>query len=80
MTQFKVAAPEAGFSGAVGHIQFANGTAVIDDEANPAELAYCRSAGYAVEEADAPKGEPADMPETKSAPARRAPVKKESDK
>jgi hypothetical protein len=78
--KYNVTAPEAGFSGAVGHIQFAKGTAVIDDEANPAELAYCRQAGYAVEDADGPKGEQADMPETKSAPARRAPVKKESDK
>ena len=75
--KYNVTAPEADYSGAVGNIQFAKGHAVIDDEQNPSELAYCRGAGYLVEEADEPK--PADKSETKSAPARRAPAKKESD-
>lgn len=84
MTQFKVTAPEAGYDGTVGKVQFDDGTAVINEDTHPGELAYCRGAGYRVEEADEPKAKPAgEAPadaETKSAPARRTPAKKESDK
>lgn len=50
MAIYIVSAPEAGHSGKVGNVEFHGGKAVIDDERNPAELAYCRSAGYLVEE------------------------------
>lgn len=85
MAQFKVTAPEANYDGNVGNVQFTDGSAVIDEDTHPNELAYCKSAGYLVEEADS-KSTPAaedERPakaETKSTPSRRAPVKKESDK
>lgn len=50
MTTYIVSAPEAGYAGKVGDVSFSGGKAVIDDERNPAELAYCRNAGYLVEE------------------------------
>lgn len=53
MSVFKVTAPEAGYSGPVGKVQFRDGSAEIDDERNPAELNYCRNAGYLVEEVGA---------------------------
>lgn len=53
MAKFIVSAPEAAYAGTVGNVQFRDGKAEIDDERNPAELAYCRSAGYRVDEADA---------------------------
>lgn len=85
MTQFNVTAPEAGYDGKVGNVQFTDGKAVINEDTHPNELAYCKGAGYLVEEADQPKDDkPADeqpaQAETKSAPTRRATAKKESDK
>ena len=50
--KFKVTAPAADYNGRTGNVQFSNGVAVIDDEANPMELAYCRGAGYSVEPAE----------------------------
>lgn len=82
--KYKVTAPEAAYDGNVGNVQFTDGSAVIDEDTHPNELAYCRTAGYRVEEADGeePKQaeKPAEKTETKSAPARRAPAKKEGEK
>ena len=46
-----IKAPVAEFNGIVGGVQFANGEAETD---NPAVLAYCKAAGYTIED-----GEPA---------------------
>lgn len=71
MTQYQVTAPEADYSGPVGKVQFTNGTATIDDERNPAELAYCRGAGYVVEEPETGEPDPDGPfdPSANSAPA-----------
>jgi hypothetical protein len=50
MGKFIVSAPEAGYEGKVGKVEFHGGKAVIDEDTHPGELAYCRSAGYLVEE------------------------------
>jgi hypothetical protein len=50
MAKFNVSAPEADYAGTVGKVQFRGGKAVIDEDRNPAELAYCRNAGYLVED------------------------------
>jgi hypothetical protein len=71
MAKFTVHTPEAGWSGEVGNVTFTGGAAIIDDQVNAAELAYCRTAGYQVDPADEPE------PETK-APARRASAKKDT--
>lgn len=52
MTQYKVTAPSGDYDGNVGKVGFTGGVAVIDEARNPAELAYCRGAGYLVEPAD----------------------------
>lgn len=49
MAKFNVTTPAPGHTGAVGKVHFVDGAAVIDDETNPAELAYCRAQGYGVE-------------------------------
>jgi hypothetical protein len=67
MTQYNVTAPEAGYDGTVGKVQFSDGSAVIDDAAHPGELAYCRGAGYRVEETGEPKAEQAATPDGKPA-------------
>jgi hypothetical protein len=51
MAIFKVTAPAAGYEGMVGNVRFVDGEASIDEDRNPAELAYCRGAGYRVEDA-----------------------------
>jgi prepilin-type processing-associated H-X9-DG protein len=71
MAQFNVTTPEAGHNGNVGNVLFADGSAVVDDTVNAAELAYFRGAGYGVTEVEP------DEPEQKKAPARRAATKKE---
>lgn len=50
MARYKVTAPEAAYDGSVGKVQFSDGVAVIDEDTHPNELAYCKSAGYLVEE------------------------------
>jgi hypothetical protein len=52
MATFNVTTPNQGYSGPVGAVQFHDGHAVIDGDRYPAELAYCRGAGYHVEEID----------------------------
>jgi hypothetical protein len=85
MAKFQVTAPAGGYNGTVGNVQFHDGHAVIDNEKNPAELAYCRNAGYLIEDADGNPAEAAqdkaeaEKTDTKPAP-RRAPAKKEADK
>lgn len=64
MTRFNVHAPEADYDGKVGDVKFADGKAVIDEDAHPAVLAYCRTAGYHVEEAGEPEADPIPGPET----------------
>jgi hypothetical protein len=49
MATFNVTAPNAEYDGMVGKVVFREGKAVIDEERNPGELAYCRNAGYLVE-------------------------------
>lgn len=58
MATFNVTAPEAAYAGTVGKVQFHDGKATIDEGAHPAELAYCRSAGYGVEEVSTAGDEP----------------------
>jgi len=58
MAKFKVTAPTADYSGKTGEVQFADGVAIVDDEANPMELAYCRTAGYSVEPVEPAGDEP----------------------
>ena len=50
MATFKIQAPNRAYTGTVGDVAFAKGDALVDDEKNPAELAYFRSAGYVVDE------------------------------
>jgi hypothetical protein len=66
--KFKVTAPVADFDGKTGDVNFSAGIAIIDDEANPMELAYCRTAGYSVE----PVEEPAPAKTPRKAPAKPA--------
>lgn len=74
MAKFNVTAPEPAYGGTVGSVQFTDGKAVIDEDTNPGELAYCRAQGYAVEAVEQPAD--AESTEEKKAPARRAAVKK----
>lgn len=76
MAKFKVTAPEPEYAGKVGKVQFHDGVATIDEDTHPAELAYCRQAGYLVEpveddekkadDADEPKAEESEADEPKS--------------
>lgn len=50
MGQFTVTTPKPGEDTKVGNVSFAGGVAVIDEDAHPSELAYCRAAGYGVAE------------------------------
>lgn len=50
MTTYKIQAPNRAYTGTVGDVAFAKGDALVDDEKNPAELAYFRGAGYVVDE------------------------------
>lgn len=62
MTTYKVTAPNRDFTGERGGVAFAKGEATIDEQ-HAAELAYFRSAGYAVEEQPEAGGEPvAELP------------------
>jgi hypothetical protein len=68
--KFKVTAPVADFDGKTGDVNFSAGIAIIDDEANPMELAYCRTAGYSVEPIeDEPAAKPAARPKAPAKPA-----------
>jgi hypothetical protein len=58
MGQFLVTTPVPGFTGDVGNVRFTDGVALIDDETDAAALAYCRSAGYTVEDPAEPDAEP----------------------
>jgi hypothetical protein len=71
MAKFNVTAPEPAYGGTVGNIQFADGRAVIDEDTNPGELAYCRAQGYAVEAVEAEQVEvKAPAKTTRKAPAK----------
>ena len=69
MARYRVTTPAAGHTGQVGTIHFADGRAEVDSEAHEASLAYCRQAGYTVEElggdgkTDAERGTAAAAPE-----------------
>jgi hypothetical protein len=65
MAQFLVSTPVPGFTGDVGKVRFTDGVALIDDETDAAALAYCRAAGYTVED----PAEPAAEPEPEADPA-----------
>lgn len=58
MAQFLVTTPVPGFTGDVGKVRFTDGVALIDDETDAAALAYCRAAGYTVEDPTGPEPEP----------------------
>ncbi len=76
MAKFQVKTPVPDYSGTLGGIQFHNGTAIVDEDTHPAELAYCQ-AKYVVEpydgsepaaaEAEAAAGEAASAMPRKSA-------------
>lgn len=61
-----IKAPVAEFNGTVGGVQFANGAAETN---NAAVIAYCEAAGYTVEHAPEPKGNPEKDPEPEKTPA-----------
>lgn len=61
MTTYRITTPVPGYTGNVGAIAFANGTAYINDE-QAAALAYFRDQGYLVEDTSAlaaDQGDPA---------------------
>jgi hypothetical protein len=68
MALVKVSTPVPDYSGSVGGVHFANGQALVDDEAHAAEVGYFRRSGYTVE--DAAEAAPAveDDPEEPPAP------------
>ncbi|MES2211208.1 MAG: hypothetical protein V4515_13670 [Chloroflexota bacterium] len=51
MALVKVTTPVPDYSGSVGGVHFADGQALVDDEAHEAELGYFRRSGYTVEDA-----------------------------
>jgi len=55
MAEFKVTAPDEGFSGQVAGVSFTKGTATVDSAGNRAALAYFRRRGYTVEQVNEPK-------------------------
>ena len=57
-----VTTPVEGYTGKVGNVHFADGQALVADDA--AELAYFRSAGYLIEDADEAPAAPAASPVT----------------
>ena len=63
----KITAPDEGFNGSVGPVQFSDGCAVTD---NHAVITYCRDLGYKVE-AEAVE-EPEPEPVAPAKPARRS--------
>lgn len=79
MTKFNVAAPEPAYSGAVGAVQFTGGKAVIDEDTNPGELAYCRAQGYGVEPAEEAEPEPEAPKRARKVPAKAATETKTDD-
>jgi hypothetical protein len=52
MTTYRITAPVAGYTGAVGAIDFAKGVAYVSDTTNSGALEYFRGQGYAVEDVD----------------------------
>ena len=52
MAIHRVTAPNAGWSGELGGVQFHNGVALVDDERDPNVLSYCRGAGYDISDAE----------------------------
>lgn len=73
MSQYLVTTPVPGFTGDVGAVRFTEGVALIDDETDAAALAYCRGAGYTIDE---PSG--AAEPAADEAPADEQPRKSAS--
>jgi len=57
---YRISTPIAGHTGSVGAVHFVDGVAELDDATHPAEVAYCRGAGYHLEELDEP--EPVEEP------------------
>ncbi|MFY7065992.1 hypothetical protein ACOQFV_09035 [Nocardiopsis changdeensis] len=55
MAEFKVTAPDEGFSGEVAGVVFSKGAATVDSDDNRAALAYFRRRGYKVEGGEQPK-------------------------
>lgn len=54
MARVEITTPVPGHTGALGGITFVNGRAVVNADAFPAEVAYCRARDYTVVELDAP--------------------------
>jgi hypothetical protein len=48
--RYRVTTPVPDYRGSVGDVHFAAGEAVVDGDANPAEMAYFRARGYGIEE------------------------------
>lgn len=51
MAKFLITTPVPGYQGSVGGVHFANGRAEVDEDANPAEMAYFRDRGYGIQDA-----------------------------
>jgi hypothetical protein len=58
VAQYLVTTPVPGFTGDVGSVHFADGVALVDGDADAAALAYCRAAGYTVEDSTDEQPEP----------------------
>lgn len=71
MSNYRITAPVAEYSGATGGCQFANG--VYEGPVAPGPLAYMRAAGYTVEEIEPEP--PHDPPTPEDAPALTLPAK-----
>lgn len=63
MAQHRVTALVSDYTGDVGTVRFTGGVALIDDETDAATLAYCRAAGYTVEDPEGSEPEPEPDPE-----------------
>jgi hypothetical protein len=61
MARVEITTPEAGHTGRLGGITFADGRAVVDADAFPAEVAYCEARGYTVVAVEADDLAPADV-------------------
>jgi hypothetical protein len=72
MTQHLVTTIVPGFTGDVGTVRFTDGVALIDDETDAATLAYCRSAGYTVEDPKAAAEPEPEQPDAAEQPRKSA--------
>ncbi|MGH3942498.1 MAG: hypothetical protein ACRDTG_28520 [Pseudonocardiaceae bacterium] len=65
--KYRITAPNASYVGSISGVNFANGVAEVDGSVPSVRqvIAYCRGAGYTVEEIEPPEPEPTSKsPET----------------